>query len=98
MDFWEELSCGVYSVSITPLKMGGYLVGEVKKHGWTDVGLKELITWERTGIEPKPENLSGYFSECPLIQHDVLSDFSSESGQCQEVSGLKPLCLLISYF
>ncbi|XP_047967076.1 asparagine synthetase domain-containing protein 1 isoform X4 [Salvia hispanica] len=85
LDFWEELSCGVYSVSITPLKMGGYLVGEVKKHGWTDVGLKELITWERTGIEPKPENLSGYFSECPLIQHDVLSDFSSESDCLRSV-------------
>ncbi|KAG6397775.1 hypothetical protein SASPL_144236 [Salvia splendens] len=56
LDFWGEVSCGV----------------SIKKHGWTDVGLKELITWERTG-------LGGCFSECPLIQHDVLSDFSSES-------------------
>lgn len=63
--------------------MGGYLIGEVKKHGWTDFGLKELIKWERTGIEPKPEDLSGCFSECPLIQQSVLSDFSSESGLYQ---------------
>ncbi|XP_057777286.1 uncharacterized protein LOC130995856 [Salvia miltiorrhiza] len=85
LDFWEELSCGVYSVSITPLKMGGYLIGEVRKHGWTDVGLEELIMWERTGIEPKPANLSDCFSECPLLQDAVLSDFSSESGCLRRV-------------
>lgn len=98
LDFWEELSCGVYSITITPSKMGGYLIGVVKKHGWTDVGLKELITWERTGIEPKPENLSGCFNQRPLIQHDVLSEFSSVSGQYQEMRWLKPLSLLIFTF
>lgn len=61
--------------------MGGYLTGEVKKHGWTDFELEELITWERTGVEPKPENLSGGFRECPLIQQSMLLGFSSESGQ-----------------
>ncbi|KAH6797829.1 Asparagine synthase family protein [Perilla frutescens var. hirtella] len=80
LDFWEELSCGVYSVTMSPLKMGGYLIGEVKKHEWTDFELKELIAWERTGIERKPENLSVCFSKYPLIQQDMLLGFSSESG------------------
>lgn len=76
-DFWEELSCGVYSVSISPSQVGGHLIGEVKKHGWTDFELKELITWERTGVEPKPENLSVSFIKYPLTQQDMHLD---ESG------------------
>lgn len=69
--------------------MGKYLTGEVKKHGWTDFELKELITWERTGIQPKPENLSGCFGDNPLIQQSILSGFSSESGEYQDTRRLK---------
>ncbi|XP_010320854.2 uncharacterized protein [Solanum lycopersicum] len=56
-DFWEELPCGVYSLSIGDLGTDDYLIGEVLKHDWTDPKLKELITWERTSIQPKPEDL-----------------------------------------
>ncbi|KAL8533632.1 hypothetical protein ACS0TY_009869 [Phlomoides rotata] len=73
LNFWEELSCGVYSVSMSPCPPGGHLIGEVKKHEWTGLQLKELITWERTCIEPKPENLSVY-CKIPLMRmcHKVL--------------------------
>lgn len=89
LDFWEELSCGVYSVSISPSQVGGRLIGEVKKHGWTDFELKELITWERTGVEPKPEKLSVSFIKYPLIQQDTHLD---ESGPYQDTRQLKPPC------
>ncbi|XP_059655686.1 uncharacterized protein LOC132302766 isoform X1 [Cornus florida] len=57
LNFWEELSCGVYSISMGASGMDGYLAGEVKKHQWTDPMLRELIKWERTSIEPNPEEL-----------------------------------------
>ncbi|XP_016451119.1 uncharacterized protein LOC107775846 [Nicotiana tabacum] len=57
IDFWEELPCGVYSLSIGTSGTDEDLVGEVLKHDWTDPKLKELITWERTSIQPKPEDL-----------------------------------------
>ncbi|XP_055809901.1 uncharacterized protein LOC129880081 isoform X2 [Solanum dulcamara] len=57
IDFWEELPCGVYSLSIGASGTGEDLIGEVLRHDWTDPKLKELITWERTSIQPKPEDL-----------------------------------------
>lgn len=57
-DFWEELPCGVYSLSIGASGTGEDLTGEVLKHDWTDPKIMELITWERTSIQPKPEDLS----------------------------------------
>ncbi|XVF43242.1 hypothetical protein PTKIN_Ptkin02bG0024600 [Pterospermum kingtungense] len=58
--FWEELSCGICSMSVDATTSGGRFVGEIKKHEWTNVMLKELIEWERVSVEPKPEEL--YFS------------------------------------
>ncbi|KAK9276100.1 hypothetical protein L1049_005631 [Liquidambar formosana] len=55
-DFWEELSCGIYSISMDASKVDGRLVGEVKRHEWTNPILKGLIKWERTSIEPKSED------------------------------------------
>ncbi|KAI3467239.1 hypothetical protein Pfo_023902 [Paulownia fortunei] len=80
LNFWEELSCGVYSISMSPIKLDGHIIGEVKKHEWTDSELKELMTWERTSIEPKPENLSVHLRKVEIMQQDMLSDFSSELG------------------
>lgn len=57
IDFWEELPCGVHSLSIGASGTGEDLIGEVLRHDWTDPKLKELITWERTSIQPKPEDL-----------------------------------------
>ncbi|KAM7487506.1 hypothetical protein LguiB_024990 [Lonicera macranthoides] len=55
LNFWEELSCGVYSISMSVSEMDGHLVGEVKKHEWSNPMLKELIKWERSFIEPEAE-------------------------------------------
>ncbi|XP_071735562.1 uncharacterized protein [Rutidosis leptorrhynchoides] len=54
LNFWEELPCGVYSLS---MDASVNLVGKVRKHDWTDPLLKELIKWKRTFVEPKPEDL-----------------------------------------
>ncbi|XP_051146030.1 uncharacterized protein LOC127261725 [Andrographis paniculata] len=51
-DFWEELPCGVYSLSMSTLKVDERIVGIVKKHEWTDSKLVELMAWNRTSIEP----------------------------------------------
>ncbi|KAJ9563857.1 hypothetical protein OSB04_009017 [Centaurea solstitialis] len=57
LKFWEELPCAVYSLSMSALKSDESLVGEVRSHNWTDPLLEELIKWERTYVEPKPEDL-----------------------------------------
>ncbi|PWA72801.1 asparagine synthase family protein [Artemisia annua] len=54
LNFWEELPCGVYSLSMNASEN---LVGEVRRHNWTDPLLEELIKWERPFVEPKPEDL-----------------------------------------
>ncbi|KAE8023129.1 hypothetical protein FH972_008872 [Carpinus fangiana] len=73
LNFWEELPCGVYSISFDAPKLDGFLVGEVRKHEWRDAMLKELLDWERTSVEPKPGDL--YFPLCKTTreQHDVHS-------------------------
>ncbi|XP_026381143.1 asparagine synthetase domain-containing protein 1-like [Papaver somniferum] len=53
INFWEELSCGIYSICFNASETKECLVGEVKKHEWTDPLLSELIKWERSDVEPK---------------------------------------------
>lgn len=82
--FWEELSCGIYSLSMDTLKLDGYLVGNVKKHEWANTMLEELIVWERVSVKPKPEDLRVSHGR-PLGRqhkmHSVSSDkISVESG------------------
>ncbi|KZV50222.1 asparagine synthetase domain-containing protein 1 [Dorcoceras hygrometricum] len=77
-NFWEELPCGIYSITVSALDMDGYLLGKVKKHEWNNSELNELITWERLCIHPKPEELSVSCGDVPIIQHDMLSAFSLE--------------------
>ncbi|XP_057494290.1 uncharacterized protein LOC130779615 isoform X2 [Actinidia eriantha] len=68
INFWEELPCGVYSIRVGASKLDGNVVGEVKKHEWTDPMLLELTNWERTDVQPKPEelNVSGVV-EAPVL-------------------------------
>ncbi|GLU09562.1 hypothetical protein SLE2022_264150 [Rubroshorea leprosula] len=66
VNFWEELSCGIYSISLDATKLDGCFLGEVKKHNWTSAALKELIKWERINVEPKSEEL--YFSRFKAIR------------------------------
>ncbi|KAL6570960.1 hypothetical protein OROGR_000510 [Orobanche gracilis] len=78
LNFWEELPCGVYSISMSPIKTSGRLIGEIKKHEWTDSGLKDLVTWDRTFIEPKPEHLRVCLRRVQFEQEDTFSDFESQ--------------------
>ncbi|KDP41316.1 hypothetical protein JCGZ_15723 [Jatropha curcas] len=57
-NFWEELSCGIYSLSMAASKLHGCTFGEVKRHEWANTALINLIKWERVSVEPKPEELS----------------------------------------
>lgn len=86
-NFWEELTCGIYSISFDAPKLDGCLVGEVRKHEWTNSMLKELIVWERTSVEPKPEDLYSSHGKILMEQHDVHSACSnilpSKSGPIQ---------------
>lgn len=54
LNFWEELPCAVYSLSMSVSKN---LVGEIRRHNWTNPLLEELIKWERTFVEPTDEDL-----------------------------------------
>lgn len=60
--YWEELPCGIYSIHLKASK--GYeqcgkkkLVGEVRKHKWTNPLLDKLIRWERKFLDPKAAEL-----------------------------------------
>ncbi|OMO93498.1 hypothetical protein CCACVL1_06474, partial [Corchorus capsularis] len=74
--FWEELSCGIYSMSMDATHLDGGFLGEITKHEWTNVMLKELIEWERASVEPKPEEL--YSSRFKTLT--VKSDMDSASS------------------
>ncbi|KAK1413723.1 hypothetical protein QVD17_35501 [Tagetes erecta] len=55
--FWEELPCAVYSLSTGAQKIDEKLMCVVKRHNWLNPLLQELIQWDRTLVEPTPENL-----------------------------------------
>ncbi|KAI7728964.1 hypothetical protein M8C21_020060, partial [Ambrosia artemisiifolia] len=63
-NFWEELPCGVYSLSMNAAKMDENLMCEVKRHNWLDPMLQELITWDRPLVEPTPDILNGVHNTC----------------------------------
>jgi asparagine synthetase B (glutamine-hydrolysing) len=54
--YWEELPCGVYSISFGVSEL--CIHGEVTKHEWRNTIWKELIEWERKLVVPRPEDLS----------------------------------------
>ncbi|KAA8529326.1 hypothetical protein F0562_033875 [Nyssa sinensis] len=81
LNFWEELSCGVYSMSMGASETDGCLVGEIRKHEWSNSMLQELIKWERNSVEPKPEELSISRIKIPNGQHNMLSVRSIRSPQ-----------------
>lgn len=80
LDCWEELSCGIYSICLDVSKVKRCelqdLVGDVRKHEWTDSQLKKLIKWERTFIEPKSDE---FHLNCEVLrdQDMVLSTCSN---------------------
>ncbi|XVF03184.1 hypothetical protein REPUB_Repub04eG0239300 [Reevesia pubescens] len=82
--FWEELSCGIYSMSVDATKSNGRFLGEIKKHEWTNIMLKELIEWERVSVEPKPEEL--YFSHSKTLTAECDTNSSSSGPPHASVS------------
>ncbi|MBA0743973.1 hypothetical protein Gogos_006619 [Gossypium gossypioides] len=74
--FWEELSCGIYSMSVDVKKSDGRFHSEIKKHEWTNAMLKELIKWERVSIEPKPAELNFSHSRTLSAELDINSSSS----------------------
>ncbi|GER31860.1 asparagine synthetase domain-containing protein [Striga asiatica] len=79
VNFWEELPCGVYSISMSPIKTDAHVIGKVKKHEWTDSGLKDLVAWERTCIQPKSKNLNATsFRKTQTMEESTFSDFEFE--------------------
>eukprot|EP00258_Populus_trichocarpa_P049398 XP_024465417.1 asparagine synthetase domain-containing protein 1 isoform X2 [Populus trichocarpa] len=91
-NFWEELSCGIYSLSMDASKLDGYLVGEVKNHEWGNAMLLELIKWERVSFNPKPNELHGSLNGTLEGQHHMYpasSDIMTfESGPNQTMISL----------
>ncbi|KAL3511036.1 hypothetical protein ACH5RR_030437 [Cinchona calisaya] len=74
LNFWEELPCGIYSISMAASKMDGCVFGELKKHKWTDSNLEELIQWERASVQPEADELSISCENAPLeLSHKVLT-------------------------
>ncbi|KAJ4831422.1 hypothetical protein Tsubulata_023217 [Turnera subulata] len=57
-NYWDELSCGIYSLSVGVSNPDGCIVGEVKRHEWANTMLMDLIKWERVSVQPKPEDLN----------------------------------------
>ncbi|KAL6294857.1 hypothetical protein ACE6H2_002999 [Prunus campanulata] len=100
LSFWEELHCGIYSISIGAPKLDGLFLGEVKKHEWTNAILEELIKWERTSVEPKPEELHISSSKTLTRKHDLHSVNSdalpSKSGRHDMENELVPVAVLFS--
>ena len=68
--YWEELPCGLYSISID-VSPDGSLIGIVKRHEYTNSMLKELMKWERTSVEPNVEVPQTSQYEYARRQHDM---------------------------
>lgn len=100
LNFWEELRCGIYSISMNAPGLDGILVGEVQKHEWTNGVLEELIKWERTSIEPKHEDLHISCSKTLTGKRDMQSVNSdtepSKSGSIQASISVPAQAVLIA--
>ncbi|KAL4586754.1 hypothetical protein LXL04_011398 [Taraxacum kok-saghyz] len=101
LNFWEELPCGVYSMSMSASKMDENLVGEVKRHNWTEFLLEELINWNRTFVEPKPEDLTKLISSQRGNLHEEVLAALKESVRRRTIFsrihlGKSPVAVLFS--
>lgn len=76
--FWEELPCGVYSISFGVSESSLCIRGAVTKHEWRNTMWKELIEWERKFVVPRPEDLS--MSSLNGFQEEKYNSVSTSSG------------------
>lgn len=75
LNFWEELPCGIYSIKIDASSSDVRLAGGIKKHGWSNSILQQLIQWERHYVEPR-----GYDGENQEIKSPVVPTGPCLSG------------------
>ncbi|XP_038705543.1 asparagine synthetase domain-containing protein C4F6.11c isoform X2 [Tripterygium wilfordii] len=80
LKFWDELPCGINSLSFESSRQDRCLIGEVKRHGWSNPMLLDLIKWERSSVEPTPEELSvSHFLTRQRDSHPRFSNMLSDS-------------------
>ncbi|KAG1368655.1 asparagine synthetase domain-containing protein C4F6.11c [Cocos nucifera] len=90
--YWEELPCGIYSVHLKAQKtikqcIREKLVGEVRKHEWSDPMLNELIKWERTFLDPRVEEFSTI--SLPLQMEQLALPSKASDGMHHDIANLK---------
>ncbi|CAN1838789.1 Asparagine synthetase domain-containing protein 1 [Linum perenne] len=79
-NFWEELSCGLYSVSLNYSKQDGYIAGVVQRHEWANNELQELIRWERASVIPQADDLChGTNTACLFLSVPVQTSVSRQA-------------------
>ncbi|XP_074584105.1 uncharacterized protein LOC141840106 isoform X2 [Curcuma longa] len=90
--YWEELPCGIYSILFkafeTSVDLEKKLIGEVRKHNWTDTSLNKLIKWERTSIDPKMDLFSSKHHQDPPEQLALPSAFLKGMNHAQASSDI----------
>ncbi|THU51486.1 hypothetical protein C4D60_Mb06t31540 [Musa balbisiana] len=92
MCYWEELPCGIYSLRLKAPNASEQLVkqklvGEIRKHKWTDPLLNRLVEWERTCLDPK---VDPFFSNNLQLQRDHLAlSSNSPKGVHKEVARME---------
>ncbi|KAL8249843.1 hypothetical protein R6Q59_006711 [Mikania micrantha] len=103
--FWEELPCAVYSLSTNASKMDENPVCEVKRHDWRDPLLQELIKWDRSLVEPTPENIIEVHKSLSIeqgghLQQEVLAALKESVRRRTIFSGIhlcnSPVAVLFS--
>ncbi|XP_020523832.1 asparagine synthetase domain-containing protein 1 isoform X1 [Amborella trichopoda] len=62
-NYWEELPCGIYSITFGTRKSyhnnTQNTLGRVSKHEWTDPQLQRLVKWDRAFVDPKLKVTAG---------------------------------------
>ncbi|KAF6171427.1 hypothetical protein GIB67_009568 [Kingdonia uniflora] len=89
LDFWAELSCGIYSIEFNASKHNnGCLAGAVRKHEWTNPLLKDLIKWDRAHVEPSSHEIYSHSFSVEREQHLMHQTYAN--GAPSELGIVRP--------
>ncbi|KAL5725783.1 hypothetical protein ACHQM5_008888 [Ranunculus cassubicifolius] len=86
LDFWEELSCGIYSLTLNDSKLSRSLVGELRKYEWTNPALNELIRWERISVDCNSHEIDTVKLSAKRLQNIANATSSNGIPSSTEVS------------
>ncbi|KAL8161459.1 hypothetical protein V2J09_012948 [Rumex salicifolius] len=81
INYWEELPCGVYSLTIDASSVNECLSGKVRKHEWTSPLLNELIRWEREFVEPNDRDFHSSSSPTSAREYNILRASANGTSQ-----------------